>query len=47
MVSDLILVCTSSYGVDACNFSNDQPLELIGSGGLLYLLRQHVETMPA
>lgn len=46
MVSDLIRVCTNSYGVDVCNFSKDQPLELIG-GGLLYLLRQHVETMPA
>jgi hypothetical protein len=36
-----ILVCTSGYGVDAYNFSEDKPLELIDGGGLLYLLRQH------
>lgn len=36
-----ILVCTSGYGADAYNFSTDKPTELIDSGGLLYLLREH------
>lgn len=36
-----ILVCTSSYGPDAYNFSKDKPIELIDGGGLLYLLREH------
>lgn len=36
-----ILVCTSSYGVDAYNFVKDKPIELVDGGGLLYLLREH------
>ncbi len=35
-----IIVTTSSYGIDAYEFSKDKPLELIDGGGLLYLLEQ-------
>lgn len=38
-----ILVCTSSYGSDAYNFSKDKPIELIDGSGLLYLLKEHAK----
>lgn len=35
-----ILVSTSSYGIDAYEFSKGKPIELIDGGGLLHLLEQ-------
>jgi len=36
----VILVTTSGYGPDAFDFASDKPIELIGGGGLLYLLQE-------
>lgn len=35
-----ILVTTSGYGPDAFNFAADKPIELVGGGGLLFLLQE-------
>jgi len=36
-----ILVATSGFGKAAFEFANDKPIELIGGGQLLYLLKEH------
>jgi restriction system protein len=35
-----ILVTTSHYGPDACEFAKNKPIEMFDGGGLLYLLEQ-------